>query len=213
ERNTRPLAFYGYLELLIACSAALSPLFILIARQIYISLGGTITLGIAFGTTVRLVLAGVILGLPTFLMGGTLPAVARAVVRPEDTSRRSLGVLYGVNTLGAVMGALVGTFYLFENFGNRLTLWWACALNVVVALLALRFSANAPAVALTSTETDANHTGVSSQRTLFLLIAAGAVGFAFLLMEMVWYRMLAPLFGGSTFAFGLILAIALLGIG
>ena len=32
-------------------------------------------------------------------------------------------------------------------------------------------------------------------------------------MEMVWYRMLAPLFGGSTFAFGLILAIALLGIG
>src|SRR4029079_4276683 len=29
----------------------------------------------------------------------------------------------------------------------------------------------------------------------------------------VWYRMLAPLLGGSTFTFGLILAIALLGIG
>jgi spermidine synthase len=32
-------------------------------------------------------------------------------------------------------------------------------------------------------------------------------------MELVWYRMLAPLLGGSTYTFGLILAIALLGIG
>lgn len=32
-------------------------------------------------------------------------------------------------------------------------------------------------------------------------------------MELVWYRMLGPLLGGSTFSFGLILAVALLGIG
>ena len=32
------------------------------------------------------------------------------------------------------------------------------------------------------------------------------VGFAFFLMELVWYRMLAPLLGGSTYTFGLILA-------
>jgi spermidine synthase len=43
--------------------------------------------------------------------------------------------------------------------------------------------------------------------------AAGLVGFAFLLMELVWYRMLAPLLGGSSYTFGLILAVALLGIG
>ena len=46
-----------------------------------------------------------------------------------------------------------------------------------------------------------------------ILAAAALVGFAFLLMELVWYRMLAPLLGGSTFTFGLILAVALLGIG
>ncbi|HKF43426.1 MAG TPA: fused MFS/spermidine synthase, partial [Thermoanaerobaculia bacterium] len=32
-------------------------------------------------------------------------------------------------------------------------------------------------------------------------------------MELVWYRMLAPLLGGSTYTFGLILAVALVGIG
>ena len=44
-------------------------------------------------------------------------------------------------------------------------------------------------------------------------MAAAVVGFAFFLMELVWYRMLGPLLGGSTFSFGLILAVALLGIG
>lgn len=56
---------------------------------------------------------------------------------------------------------------------------------------------------------------VRVQTTLrgFLLMAAALTGFAFTLMELVWYRMLAPLLGGSTYTFGLILAVALAGIG
>ncbi len=49
--------------------------------------------------------------------------------------------------------------------------------------------------------------------TWFTLSAATVVGFAFFLMEMVWYRMLGPILGGTVFTFGLILGIALLGIG
>ncbi|MCC8167624.1 MAG: hypothetical protein LIQ31_16165 [Planctomycetes bacterium] len=45
------------------------------------------------------------------------------------------------------------------------------------------------------------------------LVTAGVVGFAFFLMELVWYRMLAPILGGSTYTFGLILSVALAGIG
>jgi spermidine synthase len=41
---------------------------------------------------------------------------------------------------------------------------------------------------------------------------AAVLGFAFFSMEMVWYRMLAPILGGSTYTFGMILAIALSGI-
>ena len=52
-----------------------------------------------------------------------------------------------------------------------------------------------------------------SRRARFVLVAAAVVGFAFLLMELVWYRMLGPLLGGSFYTFGLILAVALLGIG
>src|SRR5258708_7471844 len=47
----------------------------------------------------------------------------------------------------------------------------------------------------------------------FSLTAAGVVGFAFFLMEMTWFRMLGPILGGTVFTFGLILAVALFGIG
>ena len=47
----------------------------------------------------------------------------------------------------------------------------------------------------------------------FVLGAAAAVGFAFFLMELVWYRMLAPILGGTSYTFGMILAVALAGIG
>src|SRR5262249_18824458 len=43
--------------------------------------------------------------------------------------------------------------------------------------------------------------------------AASLTAFAFTLTELVWYRMLAPVPGRSTYTFGLILAVALAGIG
>ena len=46
-----------------------------------------------------------------------------------------------------------------------------------------------------------------------VLAAAALVGFAFFLMELVWYRLLAPLLGGTTYTFGIILLVALAGIG
>ena len=112
EKKARPLAFYAWLELFIALTAAISPLLIFYARQFYIAAGGTLATGMLNGTLLRLAMAAIILGPSTFLMGGTLPAAARAAVRQEDVARRTVGVLYGVNTLGAVTGALLGTFYL-----------------------------------------------------------------------------------------------------
>ena len=66
-------------------------------------------------------------------MGGTLPAAARAVTPARDRHRRSLGLLYGMNELGAVLGAAASTFYLLEHFGTRRTLWLACLVFLVGA--------------------------------------------------------------------------------
>ena len=53
----------------------------------------------------------------------------------------------------------------------------------------------------------------SGSSPLVVYAAAAVFGFAFLFLELVWYRMLAPVLGGSTFTFGLILGVALAGIG
>lgn len=207
DAHPRPLAFYAHLELLIALSAAASQALLWLVAKIYFATGGSVTLGLSVATVVRLVLAAVVLAVPTVMMGGTLPAAARAVETDEDNARRSVALLYGANTLGAVTGTLISTFFALEAFGNRRTLLVAVVINVIVAVIAHRVGARSSPAASQHPlpEGEGGRRGV--------LVAAGIVGFAFLLMELVWYRMLAPLLGGSTFTFGLILAVALLGIG
>ncbi|MBW2453991.1 MAG: fused MFS/spermidine synthase [Deltaproteobacteria bacterium] len=221
ERVARPLLFYAKLEAGIAVSAAVTPLLLLGARAIYVSLGGTLALGMVVGTVVRLLLSAVVLLPPTLLMGGTLPAAARAAMPSGDVGRRSTALLYGANALGAVAGAGLSTFVLLEVFGTRFTLWIACLINLLVAVSARvvdrRLPANQPTAAPEPSAPSAAAAGdrpaAAPTPVPFVLLAAGVTGFVFLLLELVWYRMLSPLLGGSTYTFGLILAVALLGIG
>jgi spermidine synthase len=223
DRARRPLGLYANLELLISLGAAVTPLLVELARAAYVALGGTVALGMVGGSAVRLVLSALVLAVPTLLMGGTLPAAARAAETADDVRRRALAVLYGLNTLGAVAGAAASTFLLFEVFGTRTTLWLACLLNVLVALVARAVTRSLPeaepSAEAASTEVPAEAVsaevpaGTALPPRGFVLGAAGLVGFAFFLMELVWYRMLSPLLGGSTFTFGLILVVALAGIG
>jgi spermidine synthase len=216
ERSRNPLAIYGALEIGVAISAGLTPLLFFAVRAAYLAMGGSFGMPGFLVAPVRLLLATLVLAIPTILMGGTLPAVARAAESDDDAERSSVAILYGMNTLGAVAGTLVSTFYLLEHFGNRYTLIGAALLNAFVGLTALLMAdlgtrASRPHDEETAGETPTLPGAVINER--FVYIAAAIVGFAFLLMELVWYRLLTPLLGGTTFTFGLILAVALLGIG
>jgi spermidine synthase len=235
DATANPLRLYAWLELSISLLCAASPLLLSVIRSIYIAAGGQETLGLGGATLARAVGSILVLGVPTFLMGGTLPAAARAVTSPRDASRRDVGLLYGLNTLGAVLGTLLSTFVLLEQFGTRGTLWMACGVNFLNGLAAWTLSlfivpleaelggGGQPHVTRKAKRgvvesapvaiVDASPTESSLLPAWAWYFAAGAVGCVFFLMELVWYRMLGPLLGGSTFTFGLILAVALAGIG
>jgi spermidine synthase len=134
DRHAKPVRFYGQLEFLIACFAAVTPGLLWLVRRLYIALGGTVALGVVGGTAVRLLLSAIVLAAPTFLMGGTLPAAARGVEADDDVGRRKTGLLYGVNTLGAVVGCVVATFFLLEAVGTLATLCIDFDLNVVFSV-------------------------------------------------------------------------------
>src|SRR5438132_3297120 len=115
DAHPRPLRLYAHLELAIATASLLSPLLLWIVAKVYFGVGGSVTLGLFFATIVRLLLALLVLGIPTFLMGGTLPAAAPAVESSDHEGRRRVSLLYGVNTLGAVTGTLLSTFFMLET--------------------------------------------------------------------------------------------------
>src|SRR3954447_21457418 len=140
ERSRNPLAMYGGLEIGVAISAGLTPLLFFTVRAAYLAMGGSFGMPGFLVAPIRLLLAALVLAIPTIFMGGTLPAVARAAESDEDAERSSVAVLYGMNTLGAVAGTLVSTFYLLEHFGNRYTLIGAALLNAFVGLTALLLS-------------------------------------------------------------------------
>jgi spermidine synthase len=223
DRHPSPLGLYAGLEAGIAVTAGLSPLLLLAVEWLYVAMGGSARLGLAGSSVVRLLLSMIVLGLPTFLMGGTLPAVARAVERRADFGRRTVGFLYAVNTLGAVLGALLTTFFALETLGIRKTIWIAALLNLLVVLAARSLARELPVeggdAVGEAPVPDAADAAPTEERAApigppwLAPVAAALVGFAFLLMELVWYRMLGPLLGGSSYTFGLILAVALLGIG
>lgn len=225
DRARNPLAFYGFLEVGVAVSAALSPLLLWLVRHLYLWMGGSFALGSLFATIVRLLLSVLVLMIPTVLMGGTLPAACRAVEHSGDIRRLGVSILYGANTFGAVVGAFVSTFYLLETFGNLKTLIAAALLNSLVGMSAIAYS-NAIRARGTSRVTgneieESDSADVAVDRVSgpqvapvrFVYAAAAVVGFAFFLMELVWYRMLTPLLGGTTYTFGLILATGLAGVG
>jgi len=208
DRRREPWRFYARLEALVALTAALTPPLLWAARALYLGLGGSIILGAFPGALLRLALASLVLLPPMFLAGGTLPAAARAVEDEGDRRRRGLALLYGVNTLGAVAGAVAANFALLEVFGTRGTLWLACLLNLIVAVTAraISFPGRGPAAPVP----EASEPATVAPGLVYM--AAGIVGFAFFLMEIVWYRMLGPILGGTVYTFGLTLAVALAGI-
>ncbi|MCM2314965.1 MAG: fused MFS/spermidine synthase [Thermoanaerobaculia bacterium] len=215
DRSRNPLRLYSNLEIGVAISAlATIPLGRLV-ELLYFSSGGSPALGLFGATLLRLLLAVLLLGVPTVLMGGTLPAVARAVVGQGDLKRRAIALLYGMNTLGAVAGTIASTFFSLERFGNQKTLVMAALLNLLVAIGARAMSRREGFERDPEAE-ERDVAGAGAEReasALFTWSAAAVAGFSFLLLELVWYRLLAPILGGSTFTFGLILAMALLGIG
>ena len=63
----------------------------------------------------RALVAGSACCRPTFLMGASLPAASRWIkASPEGVGM--LGMLYGANTVGAVIGCLLAGFYLLRVF-------------------------------------------------------------------------------------------------
>jgi spermidine synthase len=213
---------YGWVELCIGVYALFAPTLLGWIPEI----GAAWLYGLDFGAAslVRFALALVLLLFPTFCMGATLPLLVRAVVHEADgRAGRRIGLLYGLNTLGAVAGVLLTSYVLFPLLGLRGANYFGAGLELAVGALALVFIAPrvtvAPAVAAAPTGGTAPAVAPSTRDSHRLrpgrwlpLLAYGAVGFTALVYEVSWSRALSMVMGSSIYAFSSMLAAFLLGI-
>jgi spermidine synthase len=126
-----------------------------------------------------------------------------------------LGLFYGGNTLGAVLGCLTAGFYLLPVLDAVAATWVAVGINFAVALAAWRISL-IPDSAAEMVAADGGEAGieVSANEPDWPVLAAAALsGAAALGAEVLWTRLLALVIGGTVFAFSVILAVFLAGIG
>ena len=74
---------------------------------------------------------------PTFLMGAQFPVVVRLVARNLKTLGHHVGTAYASNTLGTILGSLIGGFLLIPILGVQNTILWAVFVNIVLGMVLL----------------------------------------------------------------------------
>ena len=214
DRHSSPAALYGWLEIAIGVFGILSPAILALVHWIYLALAGGLGVGGGVSIALRFGLAALVLLVPTTLMGGTLPVLTRAFMGDDrDALKPSLGRLYGLNTLGAVVGTALAGFFLLEFVGIRWSLWVTAAINIDLGILALIVARGLAPLAPVPPAPAAAPAGPRDALTTTALVLLGLTAFASLLAEIAWTRVLVMIVGGSTYAFTLILLVFLLGIG
>lgn len=149
--------------------------------------------------------------IPTVLMGMTLPLLTQSFVQRVEISGSVIGLLYGINTLGAGLGALAAGYVLIAWLGFDGATQAAAALNVLVGIAAVvLFENKGPVEQKERIENDSETSSPLSYRAV--LIAAFLVGFINLGFEMLWFRVIGVLNKGTAYGFPSVLFVFLAGL-
>ena len=168
-------------------------------------------------TAIRFACAFAVLILPTSLMGATLPLIVKSAVAQEPRIGGRIGLLYAVNTAGAIIGALTAGFYFISEVGVDRSFVLAAAVNVGIGLVAVAVGAKAlptaqlPAAAPGADAAPRPDSLTARQRrsVLWTFFLSGLLSLA---LEIVWFRMLVVYLRPTAYAFTIMLAVVLAGI-
>jgi spermidine synthase len=150
---------------------------------------------------------------PTVLMGLSLPLLAKGVVRRIETASERIGWLYGVNTLGAAVGAFATGFFIIGTVGYEATIYLAAIINLSVGVGALlvgrQFPSAHPASAQGATAT--SRSTESAAALWFWCLLVFTSGFIIVSLEIIWFRSISIMLKNTAYSFALVLGWFLLG--
>lgn len=157
-------------------------------------------------------IASIALLVPTFLMGGTFPVVNRVYIQKDSEIKKGIGLLYGINTLGGVLGAILAGFLFIRNFGLAMTQLIAIFMNLIIGVSILLQKTMPEEISKKETEDFKVQRSGMSNLAKVLPYIGGFTGFASIACEVLWIRALSIFLTNSTYTFTIILIVFLTGI-
>ena len=235
DRAERPLRFYAVLEVAIGLYALAFPLILGLTDRFYSWFYQTYEPDFYLLNLVRFGVSVAILLLPAAFMGGTLPvlsalwAIPTAREEQEAETGQSVGILYAVNSFGAVAGSFLAGYFLIRLWGVSGSIYAAAAANAIVGVAALllslsvrprqvvRQAAQRKRLARESAAARLEKTSAplfvhSTGRRLAVLVGVFLAGFCALALEVLWTRVLVFVLETSAYAFACMLTCFILGL-
>ncbi|MCH7867309.1 MAG: fused MFS/spermidine synthase [Myxococcales bacterium] len=161
--------------------------------------------GIGFASDV--ILAALLIGPPTVLMGATIPVLTQALSRSIEDATRFHAFVYGLNTVGAFVGALAAGFYVVPLFGLDGTVVRMGVINLLAgagyAALGLGLGNH---VVEASADPEPAPDGAEISGGAFYLLVALLIGFSMMTLETTLIRLAGLTFGSSQFTFSMVVA-------
>lgn len=209
QKVARPLRLVAWLEFGIATAAltyfGVLKLFYEVYPSLYESIGGTGWMLVA-----KFALALLLVFPAAFFMGGTVPAIAQAVIRDPEKLGRTGAMLYAINTLGAALGVGFAAFVMIPSLGFSTTYSLSLMISVAVGVVAWRLpEMEAAAPAGKATEKPAP---VPKAERLAVAGLCFFSGFVMLALEVVWTRIFAQVHENSVYSYAVILIVVLVGL-
>ena len=219
ESNMSPLKLYAFLEAGIGGFCLIWPLLLSLLSAVYVLVYRNITSEFYTLSLIRFILTFGVLLIPATLMGGTLPVLTRFFVKRLEHLGTNVGILYALNTFGAVIGTVAAGFFLIEALGIRNTIFVGVAINFAVAFVSVLLDRLEVQDTTQETEEPPEQEAAPPPQPTqsiplqrLILLATGISGFCALGYEVLWTRILVFFLGSTTYAFATMLAAFLFGI-
>jgi spermidine synthase len=214
------LSLYGLAEIAIGIYGLLLPVIILALKPVYVCAYNSMVLHAWFYRLFTFSGCTLILLIPTTLMGITLPVLCRFYVENLGHIGARTGRLYGINTIGAAVGAVLCGFLFIAKFGVWGTLGIAVGINFLVGFLCIVLAKNRGAMLTVPTveskppaTADFNESpSVQNGEIVLALWIFGVSGFCAMAYEVFWTRLLGLTIGPTTYSFSLVVATFIVGL-
>lgn len=208
----RPLRLYAGLEVVVAISGCTLVFGLPLLGEWMRPLFQAIWVHQQLINVVRFAVSFLILLIPTTAMGLTLPILLEDPLLKKQAFGRSIGLLYGANTFGAMAGAFLGDVYLIRTCGLLGTALMAAGLSCTAATIAFVFGSSKPRSIGHALPRLQLRLSLGERLPLRLLSISMGAGAVLLGLEVIWFRFLRLYVVSTSTAFSVMLAVVLAGI-